>query len=801
MLRAVWERTRVHDREARGHLGGGSLNTGWLKRWLFTTNHKEVGILYLVTSFYFAFLAGILAFLMRTQLAFPSETFLQPPQYNEAVTMHGLIMVLWFLSPLGIAFANYFVPLQIGAADVAFARLNATSYWMYVFSGITAFASFFVPGGSPASGWTNYSPLTSLQFSPGSGETLGAAALIVLAASNTVGTVNILVTILWHRARGVSFVKLPMFTMFTFWTMLQFLWAFPSLIAGLIMLEADRLLGTSFFTSSAGGSILWDHVWWFFGHPEVYIVLLPAFGIVAGIIATFSGRPVYARKPLFAAVGIVVLLSYMVYGHHMFLTGISLTEREVFTINTEMISIPFGVLMLSFIGTMYKGAVKLTTPMLFALGSVVIFVIGGLSGVFNSSLALDIALRGTYFVVAHFHYVMVGASEFGLFAGIYYWLPKMTGRMYNETLGKTHFILSFVGFNLIFFPMFFLEDMPRRIVTYVASTGWGPANFVATVGAFIFIPSQLLLVYNMGMTLRGPRAPMNPWNSTDREWVSGTSMPHPVGASSHGIGNGLGNGVSHAASESAHEASPLSTRPIILCLGFAVSMAGLAFGLPVIIIGLVILAGGVFGWAWDDYRGRFRLPEEEEGERWPFSKVPKDKLAMWTFLGSEAVLFGVLLGSYAFIRVNFPYWPTPGVLHDINFGTIDTLIVITSSLTAYLGLQSIKTGNRRGLIGWLGATLLLGIISLGVKGTEWYGLITNLVPGSPIGLPVSSYLVTTGIHGAHVLAGLLIMIYLMKRAATGGFSAEHYGSVENFNLYWSFVNCVWLVVFPLFYLL
>ena len=797
----MWGRARFHESKARGHLGGWSLNTGWLKRWLFTTNHKEVGILYLVTSFYFAFLAGILAFLMRTQLAFPSETFLQPPQYNEAVTMHGLIMVLWFLSPLGIAFANYFVPLQIGAADVAFARLNATSYWMYVFSGITAFASFFVPGGSPASGWTNYSPLTSLQFSPGSGETLGAAALIVLAASNTVGTVNILVTILWHRARGVSFVKLPMFTMFTFWTMLQFLWAFPSLIAGLIMLEADRLLGTSFFTSSAGGSILWDHVWWFFGHPEVYIVLLPAFGIVAGIIATFSGRPVYARKPLFAAVGIVVLLSYMVYGHHMFLTGISLTEREVFTINTEMISIPFGVLMLSFIGTMYKGAVKLTTPMLFALGSVVIFVIGGLSGVFNSSLALDIALRGTYFVVAHFHYVMVGASEFGLFAGIYYWLPKMTGRMYNETLGKTHFILSFVGFNLIFFPMFFLEDMPRRIVTYVASTGWGPANFVATVGAFIFIPSQLLLVYNMGMTLRGPRAPMNPWNSTDREWVSGPSMPHPVGASSHGIGNGLGNGVSHAASESAHEASPLSTRPIILCLGFAVSMAGLAFGLPVIIIGLVILAGGVFGWAWDDYRGRFRLPEEEEGERWPFSKVPKDKLAMWTFLGSEAVLFGVHLGSYAFIRVNFPYWPTPGVLHDINFGTIDTLIVITSSLTAYLGLQSIKAGNRRGLIGWLGATLLLGIISLGVKGTEWYGLITNLVPGSPIGLPVSSYLVTTGIHGAHVLAGLLIMIYLMKRAATGGFSAEHYGSVENFNLYWSFVNCVWLVVFPLFYLL
>src|SRR5213596_3864188 len=246
-------------------------------------------------------------------------------------------------------------------------------------------------------------------------------------------------------------------------------------------------------------------------------------------------------------------------------------------------------------------------------------------------------------------------------------------------------------------------------------------------------------------------------------------MPHPVGASSHGIGNGLGNGVSHAMSEPAHEASPLSTRPIILCLGFAVSMAGLAFGLPVIIVGLVILAGGVFGWAWDDYRGRFRLPEEEEGERWPFSKVPKDKLAMWTFLGSEAVLFGVLLGSYAFIRVNFPYWPAPGSLHDINLWTVDTIVVITSSLTAYLGLQSIKAGNKRSLIGLLGVTLLLGIVSLAIKGSEWYVLATALAPGAEIGLPLSSYFVTTGIHGAHVLAGLLIIIYVMKRAATGGF--------------------------------
>ena len=771
------------------------MNTAWLKRWLFTTNHKEVGILYLVTSFFFAFLAGILAFLMRTQLALPSEKFLAPPQYNEAVTMHGLLMVLWFLSPLGIAFANYFVPLQIGAKDVAFARLNATSYWLYVFAGFAAFASFFVPGGAPAGGWTNYAPLTSTQYQPGIGETLGAAGLIVIAASNTVGTINILVTILFHRAHGVTFLKLPMFTMFTFWTMLQFLWAFPSLLAGLIMLEADRLLGTSFFTSAAGGSVLWDHVWWFFGRPEVYIVLLPAFGIAAQVISTFAGKPIYARKPLFAAVGIIVLLSYMVYGHHMFLTGINLTEREIFTVNTETISIPFGVLMLSFIGTLYKGALRLTTPMLFALGSVVIFVIGGLSGVFNSSLALDIALRGTYFVVGHFHYVMVGASEFGLFAGIYYWLPKMTGRMYNENLGKTHFILSFVGFNLLFFPMFYLQDMPRRIVTYTADTGWGPYNFLSTVGAFIFIPSQLLLVVNMIMTLRGPHAPANPWNSTDREWSTETTM-HP----STGLGNGLGNGTTHSLPEASHETSPLSTRPIILCLGLAVSVAGVAFGWPVIVVGVLIFAWGIGGWAWDDYHGKFTLPEEEEGERWPFSKVSKNKLAMWTFLGSEAVLFGVLLGSYAFIRLNFPYWPPPGSLHSITLGTTDTILILTSSLALYLGLQSIRNGNSARLIGWLGGTFLLGIASLAIKGSEWYNLIT----GSPTpfaGLPESTFFVTTGIHGAHVLAGLLLVLYVMRKASAGGFSAKNYGTVENLNLYWSFVSSVWLVVFAMFYLI
>ncbi|TMI57393.1 cytochrome C oxidase subunit I, partial [Candidatus Bathyarchaeota archaeon] len=310
----------------------------WIKRWLYTTDHKDVGILYFVTSFYFAFLAALLALFMRTQLAVPNNKFLGAAEYNQAVTMHGLLMVFWFLSPLGIAFANYFIPPQIGAKDLAFPRLNALSYWLYAFGGLVTFIGFFSPGGAANAGWTNYSPLTSIQFSPNAGETLAAAGLIIVSASVTVGTINILTTILFHRAPGMTFMKMPMFTWFIFFTMLQMLWSFPSLLAGLIMLESDRLLGTMFFTSVAGGSILWDNVFWFFGHPEVYVVLLPAIGAVMEIFQVFSNRALYAKKVAVGAGFAIVAISFMIYGHHMFLTGINVTEQEVFTINTETVS-------------------------------------------------------------------------------------------------------------------------------------------------------------------------------------------------------------------------------------------------------------------------------------------------------------------------------------------------------------------------------------------------------------------------------------------------------------------------------
>jgi len=784
----------------------------WIKRWLYTTDHKDVGILYFVTSFYFGFLAALLALFMRTQLAVPNNKFLGAAEYNQAVTMHGLLMVFWFLSPLGIAFANYFIPPQIGAKDLAFPRLNALSYWLYAFGGLVTFIGFFSPGGAANAGWTNYSPLTSIQFSPNAGETLAAAGLIIVSASVTVGTINILTTILFHRAPGMTFMKMPMFTWFIFFTMLQMLWSFPSLLAGLIMLESDRLLGTMFFTSVAGGSILWDNVFWFFGHPEVYVVLLPAIGAVMEIFQVFSNRALYAKKVAVGAGFAIVAISFMIYGHHMFLTGINVTEQEVFTINTETVSIPFGALMVIFIATMYRSAVKLATPMLFGLGSLAIFVIGGLTGVFNSSLALDIAQRGTFFVVGHFHYVMVGASLFGLFGATYYWWPKMTGKMLSESLGKLHFTVSIIGFNLIFFPMFFLMDMPRRIVTYTADTGWGPLNLLASIGAYIFIFGHIIFLTNLLRSFaRGPPAGPNPWNGTTLEWTSWKGGgPSPIGVAASSIGRPLLSSLSadpHSV-RSSHETvgseighQHWSSRPIELSLGLAVALAGLGFGFPIFVLGLVILAWALVGWVSDDLHDKFMVPDEPPGNRWPFQTTTKLKLGMWAFISSEFTFFGVLLGSYAFVRYNFSYWPPPGSIHNIPIAGANTIILLTSGLTMLLAVQSIKAGAIKHVRALLGSTLLLGSVFMIIKGSEWYDLLTGSPPFTPqTGLPGSTFFVITGIHGAHVIAGLVALVYLLVRTRNGWTPGKR-ATVEHFGLYWAFVDMVWVFVFPLLYLI
>ncbi len=784
----------------------------WLKRWLFTTNHKDIGTLYFISALYFGFVGALLAIFMRVQLSMPLNDFLSAASFDQAVTLHGLIMILFFLSPLAIAFMNYMMPLQIGAKDMAMPRLNALGFWLFVFGGILATLGFFLPGGNASGGWTTYVPL-STSYTPGPGPTLAFLGLIMLVVSVTIGSVNIMVTITYMRAPGMTWRKIPMFTWFVLFTILQMLFSFPSLLAALLMLVSDRVLGTVIFSLpvsqgvAAGGSILWDDVFWFFGHPEVYVVLLPGFGMVSEILPVFSGRPLAEKNIILAVTGAVIVpLSYLVWEHHMFITGVSLTEDEAFSVATLLISLPFDVIILAFVKSLARSTIRLSVPMLFAIGSIILFIIGGITGVFLSSFVLDVVFRGTYFVVAHFHYVMVGAAIFALFGGIYFYLPKMTGKMFHEGMAKAHFIISFVGFNILYFPMFFLYDMPRRVYTYQSIPSWNMLNMIATIGAFIFAFAQVLLVLNLVYTLRsGSIAPANPWGATGLEWtptIMGASGGHESAPDSLGHDSGYHEG--------GHE-EHYSSRPIQLSVGMAVTFFGLAlftyyqlYSIIVMLAGFVLLGYTLIGWASDDTKNKFKFPETPT-ERWPFTNIPKLRLAMWIFLASDVIVFGAIIASDLYLRINSSVpWPIPGSIHDVTLGLILTVILLTSGLTAVLALEAAKAGKNNNLIRYLSITFILGATFMVIKGYEWYGYLVTRVPSfTPWGgtLPESTYFFTVGLHGAHVTAGLVVMAYLINKARKNGFTTSNFTGVENFAMYWAFVDLIWVFVFPLFYLL
>ncbi len=499
-----------------------------VKRWLVTTNHKDIGVLYLLTALFFLILGGILALLVRTQMWSSGGTILSGLGYNQIVSAHGLLMVFWFISPFAFGFANYLVPLQIGADDLAFPRLNAMSYWLYAFSGLLFVASFF-QGATFAGGWTMYAPLNVPTFIPEvyqAGHAAAILALVLFVASVTISSVNFLTSMYRMRADGLRMRDLPMFSLSILLTVWMMLFAFAALLAALMILSADHLLlESTYFSNEAGGSMLWTHLFWFFGHPEVYIVFFPALGVMAEAFQTFSGKRLVGRKWFIIAMVLVALQSFIVWMHHMFLTSINLNIKTIFMATTIGISLPFDLMMFSLIYTMIKGKIRYTTPFLFALGSVILFIVGGITGVFLGAVVLDYQFRGTYWVVAHFHYVMVGGAT-ALFGGLYYWFPKITGRMYNKTLGKAHFVAYFVGFNLLYFPMFVVWQTPRRVFEY--PMGYQFWHQMATVGGFILGASFLIMIYNLGKSLyTGERVGDSPWEFTrTAEWA--VSSPPPL---------------------------------------------------------------------------------------------------------------------------------------------------------------------------------------------------------------------------------------------------------------------------------
>ena len=496
--------------------------------YLGTTDHKTIGQLYMVTTFIFFIIGGGMAMLMRGELARPGLQFLSNEQYNQLFTMHGTIMLLLYATPNVFAFANVILPLQIGAPDVAFPRLNAFSYWLYLFGGLIVLSGFITPGGAADFGWFAYTPLSDVIHSPGAGGDLWITGLIVSGLGTILGAVNMITTIVCLRAPGMTMFRMPIFTWNILATMVLILLAFTVLTAALFGLLADRQLGAHIFDPANGGAILWQHLFWFFGHPEVYIVELPYFGIVSEIFPVFSRKPTFGYKGLVFATLAISALSAAVWAHHMFATGAVLLP--FFSLMSFLIAIPTGIKFFNWIGTMWKGQLTFETPMVWALGFLVTFLFGGLTGVILASPPLDFQVSDTYFVVAHFHYVLFGTIVFSTFAGIYFWFPKMTGRMLDEKLGKFHFWLTFIGFHTTFLVQHWLgaEGMPRRYADYLPTDGFTTLNTISTIGAFILGASTLPFMWNVFKSYRYGEAVLvdDPWGfGNSLEWA--TSCPPP----------------------------------------------------------------------------------------------------------------------------------------------------------------------------------------------------------------------------------------------------------------------------------
>jgi cytochrome c oxidase subunit 1 len=495
--------------------------------WLTATDHKRIGILYVVTAFGFMGLAGILAELMRAELAQPGLQFVDASTYAQLFTIHGTLMMLFFAGPLAIGFGNYLVPLQIGAADMAFPRLNALSYWLFLFGGLVLISGFLSPSGAAAVGWTAYAPLAEMPYAPGPGVDLWIGGVVLVGVSGVLGALNFIATMFGRRAPGMTMFRMPLFSWSMLVTATMILVAFPAVTAASALLFIDRHLGGVFFDPNHGGdALLWQHLFWFFGHPEVYIVVLPYFGIVSEIVPVFSSKPLFGYRSMVFALVAIAGLSMGVWAHHMFTTG--WIYLPFFSIMSLLIAVPTGIKIFNWIATMWRGTIRLSVAMLWCVGLVYVFTVGGISGVMVASPPIDFEAQDTYFVVGHLHNVLIGGTVFAGFGGIYFWFPKMTGRFLDERLGRIHFASWIVGFTITFLPQYELGmlGMPRRIADYSAAAGWTTLNLVSTVGAAILGLGMVVFGAAVVLALRRPRSAVaDPWLGNSLEWATNSPPP------------------------------------------------------------------------------------------------------------------------------------------------------------------------------------------------------------------------------------------------------------------------------------
>jgi cytochrome c oxidase subunit 1/cytochrome c oxidase subunit I+III len=716
----------------------------FLYRWTATLDHKKIGILYLWTSLFFFGIGGMEAMLIRIQLAVPGNTLLSPEAYNQIFTMHGTTMIFLVVMPVLIGFANYFVPLMIGARDMAFPRLNAMSYWLFLFGGLLLHFSFFA-GGAPAAGWFSYAPLTDTSFSSSQGVDYWVLSLLVLGIGSVSTGINIIVTVLTLRAEGMTMRRLPLFAWMFFINAFLIVLAMPVLNASIVMLLIDRQLDAHFFFPSKGGSaVVWQHFFWMFGHPEVYIMALPAFGMISEIIPVFSRKPIFGYTFIAGSTVAIALLSFGVWAHHMFATGLGTSFNVVFAFGSMLIAIPTGIKIFNWIATMWGGSIRFCTSMCFATAFLVEFVIGGLSGVMFAVVPIDWQVTDSYFVVAHIHYVLFGGTLFAVFGALYYWFPKMSGRMLSEKLGKWHFWLTVIGFNMTFLVQHVLGliGMPRRVYTYADNPGWALLNQISTLGAFLMFASAIVLIWNLFRSLKyGKPAGDNPWQAWTLEWA--TSSPPPP--------------------ENFLRLPPINGRRPLWDLA-------------------------------NPDRPDSNFINTGTSEESP--RLAKPRLTAALFIASETIFFIALI--VAFLVFTFKK-DTAGEFAQSSLDPmrtgIFTAILVLSSFTLWLAERGMKRGASGK--GWLAATIVLGAIFLGGQAVEYIGLLNNEVTINS-SLFATSFFTLTGFHAFHVFLGLValgVCGFLLIRKKPGGHAA-----LGGVSLYWHFVDIVWLVVFAIVYL-
>ena len=717
-----------------------------LLSWVSTVDHKRIGILYICTAVAFLGIGGLEALMIRVQLMLPNNSFLSPDVFNQMFTMHGTTMVFLVGMPVLVGFSNYFVPLMIGARDVAFPRLNAMSYWLLPCGGVLLYFSFMT-GQAPDAGWFSYAPLSTKPYNLMPAQDYWIVGLICLGVGSVAAAINIFVTVLHCRAPGMSLQRVPLFVWMSFMTAILTILALPALNAALAMLMIDRWLGAAFFEPARGGSaVLWQHYFWVFGHPEVYILILPAFGMISEVIPVFSRKPIYGYAFVAGSAAVIVLLSYGVWAHHMFAVGLGMGADMFFAVGTLLIALPTGLKIFNWTATMWGGSIRLTTAMSFAVAFLLEFVIGGLTGVMFAAVPIDWQLTDTYFVVGHFHYVLIGGTVFGLFSATYYWFPKMTGRMLSERLGKWQLWLWVIGLNATFISQHVLGvmGMPRRVYTYADNPGWTALNVTAGAGAVAMAAGTVVMLWNIWVSLRrGERAGSNPWGAFTLEWA--TTSPPP-------------------AENFETIPSVKSRRPL-----------------------------------WDI--------DHPELADWKSSDTPRDSghrpdkslTCAWAFVASEAVFFLLLLVSYVVFNTDETGQISSSTVLDVVRTGGFTIALLASSFTFWKAEALLRDGDERRFRHWLAATIALGMLFIGGQAIEYYGLISNEVTIDD-NLFTATFFTVTGFHGLHVIAGLVALSVLLTLAWKGDRHVLRGSVLKAVGVYWHFVDVVWVVVFCIIYL-